>query len=136
MQMIECLLLDPVFSVFDFSMQQRFEKRILNEIRGRMMEEIVLLETTKALKHKQVFTLQFDIGEYDMVVVDKDREYCDLYEIKHSVKIEPKKYRYLNDRFKLDMTEHRYGSIHGKHVIYRGKSHEVDGIHYINVEEY
>ena len=134
--LIECLLLDPLFSALDFSMRQRFEKRILNEIRGRMMEEIVLLETTKALKHKQVFTLQFDIGEYDMVVVDKDREYCDLYEIKHSDKIEPNQYRYLHDRFKLDMTEHRYGSIHGKHVIYRGKSQEVDGIHYINVEEY
>lgn len=33
-------------------------------------------------------------------------------------------------------TEFRFGTITGKNVIYRGKSGEMDGIHYINVEEY
>ena len=46
------------------------EKRILDEIRGRMMEEIVLLETKIAKPTKQVFQLQFAVGEFDMVVFD------------------------------------------------------------------
>lgn len=134
--LIVCLLEDPLFAPLDRKEQSKIEKRILSEIRGRMMEEIVLLETKQALKNKHVFTLQFDIGEYDMVVVDKDRETCDLYEIKHSDKIDKGQYQYLNDRMKLDMTEHRYGDIHGRYVIYRGQTMDIDGIHYVNVEQY
>ncbi len=34
------------------------------------------------------------------------------------------------------MASHRYGDNSGKYVIYRGESMEVDGIQYMNVEEY
>ena len=37
---------------------------------------------------------------------------------------------------KCAMTSHRYGDITGRYVIYRGDSAEVDGVHYLNVEEY
>ena len=35
-----------------------------------------------------------------------------------------------------EITEKRFGKITGKYVIYRGKSQDVDGIQYVNVEEY
>ena len=34
------------------------------------------------------------------------------------------------------MTEHRYGLIKKKTVLYRGVTQDVDGIRYVNVEEY
>jgi len=36
----------------------------------------------------------------------------------------------------LAQTEFRFRPITGKYVIYRGKSQDVNGIHYWNVEEY
>jgi hypothetical protein len=40
------------------------------------------------------------------------------------------------DEKKCAQTEHRYGPITGKFVLYRGKSQVVEGIQYQNVEEY
>jgi len=34
------------------------------------------------------------------------------------------------------IAEKRFGKITGKYVIYRGKTQDVDGIKYVNVEEY
>ena len=34
------------------------------------------------------------------------------------------------------LTSHRYGEITGKYVIYRGESGSLEGIQYLNVEEY
>ena len=34
------------------------------------------------------------------------------------------------------MCEHRYGPITGSYVLYRGPADYVDGIQYVNVEEY
>ena len=34
------------------------------------------------------------------------------------------------------IAEKRFGKIMGKYVIYRGKTQDVDGIKYVNVEEY
>ena len=45
-------------------------------------------------------------------------------------------YRHLIDEEKCKATEWRFGTITGKYVIYRGESCEVNGIHYLNVEEY
>lgn len=68
-----------------------FRKQILgialNSIRGRMMEEVVLLETKKAFPEKDVFTLMFSSGEFDMVVADSESESCMIYEVKHSNKV-------------------------------------------------
>lgn len=111
-------------------------ERILNEIKGRMMEDIVLLETTKSCPKKDVFRLQFPIGEFDMVIVDPVTITCEIYEIKHSKEAIPGQYKNLIQQDKIDATEFRFGKITRKAVIYRGES-KMDGeIEYINVEEY
>ena len=48
----------------------------------------------------------------------------------------PEQYRHLIDEKKCKATEHRYGTIVGKYVIYRGETIDTDGIRYLNVEEY
>ena len=101
-----------------------------------MMEEIILLETKMAYPDKQVFKLQFAIGEFDMVVVDPVSITTEIYEIKHSAEMVPEQYKNLVDEEKCRATEFRFGTITKKAVIYRGED-AVDGdIRYLNVENY
>lgn len=134
--LVKSLLLDEKFS--DLSLKERnfVTDRILNEIKGRMMEDIILLETKLANPQKEVFVLQFPIGEFDMVVFDPNAATCQIFEIKHSDKIAPQQYRHLIDEKKCADTEHRYGMITGKYVLYRGESQQVGEVQYRNVEEY
>lgn len=134
--LVKSLLLDEKFS--DLSLKERnfVTDRILNEIKGRMMEDIILLETKLANPRKEVFVLQFPIGEFDMVVFDPDTATCQIFEIKHSSQIVPQQYRHLIDEKKCADTEHRYGTITGKYVLYRGESQQVGDVQYRNVEEY
>ena len=134
--LVRQLLLDEEFQNISAADRARILERILNEIRGRMMEEIILLETKMAYPDKYVFRLQFAVGEFDMVVLDNEAVTTEIFEIKHSSKAIPEQYKHLNDRQKCEATEFRFGSITRKAVIYCGESF-VDGeIHYLNVEEY
>ncbi len=134
--LIRSLLLDETFSALSLPERTAVQERILTEIRGRMLEDIVLLETKLANPKKQVFVLQFSVGEFDMVVFDPVAGSCQSFEIKHSTEIAPQQYRHLIDEEKCAQAEHRYGPITGKFVLYRGESQVIDGIQYQNVEEY
>ena len=134
--LIRSLLLDETFSALSLAERTAVQERILMEIKGRMLEDIVLLETKLANSKKQVFVLQFPVGEFDMVVFDPEAGSCRIFEIKHSEEAVPQQYRHLVDPEKCAQTEHRYGPITGKFVLYRGKSQVVDGIQFQNVEEY
>lgn len=131
------LMKDEAFSKFSAKERKKACDWILEEVRGRMLEEIVLLETNKVLpRGKKAFKLQFPVGEYDMVIWDEKELTCDLYEIKHSTEITGEQYRYLVDADMCAKTEFQYGDIVSRNVIYRGESTEVEGIRYINVVEY
>lgn len=134
--LIRSLLLDETFSALSLPERTAVQERILSEIRGRMLEDIVLLETKLANPKKQVFVLQFPVGEFDMVVFDPVAGSCQIFEIKHSAEIVPQQYRHLIDEEKCAQAEHRYGPITGKTVLYRGKNRVIEGIQYQNVEEY
>ena len=134
--LIRSLLLDETFSALSLPERTAVQERILSEIRGRMLEDIVLLETKLANPQKQVFVLQFPVGEFDMVVFDPVAGSCHIFEIKHSAEIVPQQYRHLIDEEKCAQAEHRYGPITGKTVLYRGKNRVIEGIQYQNVEEY
>lgn len=134
--LIRSLLLDETFSALSLPERTAVQERILSEIRGRMLEDIVLLETKLANPKKQVFVLQFPVGEFDMVVFDPVAGSCHIFEIKHSAEIAPQQYRHLIDEEKCAQAEHRYGPITGKMVLYRGENRVIEGIQYQNVEEY
>lgn len=133
---VENLLLDEKFQELDIQKRTRILERLLSEIRGKMMEDIVLLETKLAKKDKHVFKLQFPIGEFDMVVQDPKTLSCEIYEIKYSNQRVCEQYRHINDEEKCAMTTHRYGNITGRYVIYRGENTKMDSIQYLNVEDY
>ena len=118
--------------------KQYITAKILDDVKGRMLEDIVLLETYKAASRSQeVFKFKFDVrGEYDMVIYDKNTNTCRIYEVKHSDKIAEQQTRFLRMEDLNEITEKRFGKITGKYVIYRGKTQDVNGIQYVNVEEY
>ena len=134
--LISQLILDDAFRSYDLQERNRATERILTEVKGRMMEDIVLLETQTARKDAQVFHLQFAVGEFDMVVFYPQTASCEVYEIKHSAEIAPEQTRHLRDEKKCAEATSRFGTITGKYVIYRGETKDIDGIHYVNVEEY
>ena len=131
------LLDDIKFRELSLMERRRILDRLLSEIKGRMMEEIILLESKIANPDKKVFKLQFAIGEFDMVVFDPAKMNCRIYEIKYSRERVPEQYRFLTDAEKCAMTVHDFGDIVEKIVIYRGDSTSAEnGIRYVNAEEY
>ena len=142
--LIKSLMQDDMFRGLSFEERKRVTERIIDEIKGRMMEDIVLLETKLSKKKCEVFRLQFAIGEFDMVVFNPDEGTCAIYEIKHSKEVVPQQCKHLLDEQKCKDTEFRYGTIIGKYVIYRGATTSLvqtevetpEDVTYLNVEEY
>lgn len=113
---------------------------ILQDVRGRMLEDLVVYETRRALvRHgsalaDDVFKLKFEDGEFDMVVRDGSRRSCRLFEIKHSTERNDLQTRHLTDERKLAETERLYGSVVERTVLYRGDDADVgNGVRYRNV---
>ncbi|MCR5767277.1 MAG: AAA family ATPase [Lachnospiraceae bacterium] len=134
--LIRQLLKDDHFNDISANDRAYVLERIMNEIKGRMMEDIVLLETLKANPDKEVFRLQFAVGEFDMVIADPASITCEIYEIKYSKETVPDQYRHLISSEKCAETAFRFGKITRKAVIYRGENKSVENVEYINVEDY
>ena len=137
--LVHSLMKDNVFKEQSASVRDYVCDRILNEVKGRMLEDIVLMETSKRLSKEKymVFQLKFAAGEFDMVIYDREQDVCGIYEIKHSSQYDENQYRHLADEEKCALTERRFGKIVNKTVLYRGENFEADnGISYLNVEEY
>lgn len=141
--LIKSLMQDEKFRNLSLPERSRVTERILDEVKGWMLEDIVLLETKLSRKDCEVFKLQFAVGEFDMVVFNPSLGTAEIYEIKHSMTQTKEQYKHLIDRKKCSETAFRYGDITGKNVIYRGETAvcadittESAEITYINVEEY
>lgn len=136
--LIYSLMQDKYFNHCSEIDKKHISEKILEDVKGRMLEDIILLETSKsARRHEKVFKFKFDDGsEYDMIVYDETSNTCRIYEIKHSEKTATAQRRYLIDKTKLELIEHRFGKIEGLYVLYRGERKTIDGIKYINVERY
>lgn len=135
--LVKSLMMDDVFKNISAIDRKRITDKILDDVKGRILEEIVLLETKKANPEKDIFKLKFAVGEFDMVVYDSENVNCKIYEIKHSKEISKEQYHHLVDTKKCEQTEFRYGKILSRVVLYRGKDSETEeGILYRNVEKY
>ena len=112
--------------------------KILDDVKGRMLEDIVLLEVCKAAPSTmEAFKFKFDAGgEFDMVIYDKASKNCRIYEIKHSTEANEKQTLHLRDAEKCQIVEKRFGPISGKFVLYRGKDTFAEGVQYLNVENF
>ncbi len=140
--LIYSLLKDPQVDALDINLKKLITTKISEDVIGRMLEDIVLLETRKSLSKKwnnkeEAFKLQFSDGEFDMIITDRENGSCRIYEVKHSKERFEKQYQHLINKEKLELTEKIYGQILSRTVLYKGENCiEENGIEYKNVEEY
>lgn len=137
--LVFALMDDPSFASVSARERKIVADAILDEVKGRMLEDIVLLETEKARGdgNTSAFKFQFSAGEFDMVVADRGRATCEIYEVKHSTVADDRQLRHLVDPEKLAATERRYGTILSRTVIYRGEGFvHSSGVVYRNAAEY
>ena len=136
--LVHSLMKDDLFLTLSEREKDVISGRILEEVRGRMLEDIVLLETSKALGNRyKVCKLQFASGEFDMVVYDRQENCCAAFEIKHSSQVVPEQARHLRDPEKCALTQQRFGELAGRYVLYLGEAFDIeDGIVYQNVEQF
>lgn len=136
--LVYSLTKDPTFRDISEREIKIVTERLLDDVKGRMMEDIILLECTKvAKKHQKVFKLMFDRGEFDMVIYDSEQNACAIYEIKHSDKIVQRQYQHLCDQELCRQTEKIFGEIASRTVLYRGESYnDVSDIKYQNAAEF
>ena len=135
--LVHSLMSDPEISSLSEREKNTVTERILDQVRGRMLEDIVLLDTIRSLPDsKRAFRMQFRSGEFDMAVYDRESDTCEIYEIKHSKVRSPQQYRHLVDPEKCEAMERRFGRITGRFVLYRGEECDCGEVKYLNVEDY
>ena len=136
--LVYSLMQDAYFASISEADKAYITGKILDDVKGRMLEDIVLLEVCKAAPSTmEAFKFKFDAGgEFDMVIYDKTSQNCRIYEIKHSAKVNEKQTIHLRDAEKCQIVEKRFGPISGKFVLYRGKDTFAEGVQYLNVENF
>ena len=136
--LVYSLMQDAYFASIPEADKAYITGKILDDVKGRMLEDIVLLEVRKtAPSTMEAFKFKFDAGgEFDMVIYDKTSQNCRIYEIKHSTETNEKQTLHLRDAEKCQIIENRFGPISGKFVLYRGKDKFAEGVQYLNVENF
>ena len=136
--LVYSLMQDEVFGSLTGNLRDIITEKILEDVQGRMLEDIVFLETKRTYGSKRnVFKLKFASGEFDMVIQDKAKKQCEIFEIKHSKQMVSTQYRHINNEEKIVLTEAQFGKVVRKCVLYRGESQVLEnGVEYKNVEEF
>lgn len=135
--LVKALLQEDTFVALSSKDKKFIKDRIMDDVKGRILEELILLETKKAHPDKNVFKLLFPVGEFDMVIFDEEELTCQIFEIKHSKERHPEQYHHLINREKCSQVEFKFGTITERTVLYRGEDYLVEnGIIYKNIEKY
>ena len=135
--LVHILMKDPIFNSFSEWEKKLATEKILEDVRGRMMEDIVLLDRIKTLRRgKRAFKLFLSRREFDMVIYDTEANTCEEYEIKHSIEKSPNQTRALLDEELNREVKAKYGQVTRKCVIYRGDNSIVGDVEYLNVQDY
>lgn len=136
--LVYSLMQDAYFASISEADKAYITGKILDDVKGRMLEDIVLLEVRKtAPSTMEAFKFKFDAGgEFDMVIYDKASQNCRIYEVKHSTEANEKQTLHLRDAEKCQIVENRFGPISGKFVLYRGKDTFAEDVQYLNVENF
>ncbi len=136
--LVYILMKDSLFQSFSEHEKQLATEKILEEVRGRMLEDIVLLDTFRTLQKKdRAFKLVLSRSEFDMVIYHTESNTCEAYEIKHSQEAVAHQYHVLEDEELCADVERKYGHIAARYILYRGVDHTAPNqIVYQNVENW
>jgi len=136
--LVYSLMRDETFALLPGEAKDFVTERILAEVRGRMLEDMILLEAMKALgRNYEVFKFRATQGEYDMVIYSKKERTCAAFEIKHSAQRVPEQSRHLRNDEMVSLITPRFGKLEGRFVLYLGEDYDgEDGIAYRNAEQF
>lgn len=131
--LIDILFNDPSIRQYDVNILSFIKEKLLSDVKGRMVEDILLYETSR--RNKNTFKMYFGYsGEYDMATFENNES--SIYEIKYSKFIDPNQFRFLLDEKNKEIFEKTYPPIKRRIVLYRGIDSIVDNIEYQNIESY
>lgn len=139
--LIETLQGSGAMDQLNESQKRAFTKIIDEDIRGRMLEDIITIDLSigptrldgwEASKYTTVG------GEYDLVLSNYREGRSAVYEIKHSSEQDDRQTKHLKSKSLAQDFVHQYGTeIVKKGVIYNGATlPEQDGIQYINISDF
>ena len=135
--LVESLDGDDTFRNQVESLRNRILDVVMNMVRGRMLEEIVLFDTMKALGSRfEVFRLILSAGDVDMVVFERSTGRCLMFEVKHGKFRSDRQTRHILSEEASQYLERMYGPIIGRCVLYRGEDATEGGVRYLNVEDH
>lgn len=136
--LVYSLMNDTYFASLSASNKKIIIDKILSDIKGRMLEDIVLFETKLSLPKYSVFKyVSFQNGEVDMVIYDIETNSFDMYEIKHTSSVSfDQQTKHLRNEDLVNGLKRIYGELSTKNVLYNGTDDNKDNIHYINVVNY
>lgn len=133
--LIELLLNEPMISKYSLEIINSLKEKLLADVKGKMIEDIVLLEAST--KYSNCFKIVFDVvGEFDMAIVDEENRYSTIFEIKYANKDNGAQYKYLTNESLIAEFEKKYYPVKEKIVLYRGENKQINDIKYLNVAEY
>ncbi len=113
-------------------------EKVMADVRARMLEDIILLETEKAAGgRRQVYKLQINAGVFGMVVYDPAKNDCFICELRSGGRMAPEQYRRLADADKYNQIEKRFGTIRQRFILCDDpQAHAAEGITFCRPEDY
>lgn len=119
--------------------KQKLAVQALKQVGEQMLEETIFLETERALEtYHKVYKLQFNPGDYDMVVYDTRENSCRVCEIRAAGGGSlAGHYRRMPDAERYRQIERRFGNIKEHFILCRDPENQRnDGKRYCSVEDY
>lgn len=127
------------------SQQKNFMQNKLDEkIKGDMTEQIVIFDTSKDLDKRKYMVCKptfkenkNPIGEYDMLIYDKNKNSYWAFEIKHTSNPYYKQEQYITNPFLKEVIDNNYGHRENVAVLYRGNPFKSEtGTFYFNITDF
>ena len=137
--LLSSLFEDDYFMSLDYKTRENIKTILLNDVKGKMLEEIINIALIKKYNKKDydIFKYRFIRGgEFDIVVVNNKNHDVDLYEIKHTSNINSNQTKYLDDNNMLNAISYSFGNIKNKYVLYKGDNKKINDINYVNIERF
>ncbi len=141
---IAALLEDPILDRLGAAERKIVRDLLMDEMRLRLLEDAVWNELRHAIQARsasrtpvKVHRVPFAPGAYGLVIADADELTCEVVVLTTDEVRSPAHLRYLDDPARLDVLEHRYGTITNRTILYNGRDARLSsGVSYRNLEKY
>ena len=134
------LLEDPIIDRLGAAERKLIRDILRTELRFRLLEDIVWDELRHAHAERsavRVHRVPFAPGRYGFVIADDEELSCEIVVVTTDAERDPPHQRYIDDPSRLDVLEHRYGTITSREILYNGRDARLtSGVVYRNLAKY